>query len=199
MECGGEMPPRKSTAGSQPKLCSAECRRLSKYRYYKQWKRDNRQRELAKVLVRSREHRAKNPDYFKTHYAKNRERIKLRVRAWYKANREKAQQQQKVYSAQNPETIRRCAFKAAHKRRALVRDAFIEIVDRVVVYERDRGVCGICKKPVERDSKWEVDHVIPLSKGGAHSYDNVQLSHRSCNRIKRAVVPLGQPTLFQVA
>ena len=75
---------------------------------------------------------------------------------------------------------------------------FVEHVDPKVVFARDKGMCGICKSSVAPDSKWEVDHVIPISKGGAHSYDNVQLSHRKCNRAKWASLPKGQPTLFQV-
>ncbi|MDT2396282.1 HNH endonuclease [Enterococcus avium] len=30
-----------------------------------------------------------------------------------------------------------------------------------------------------------MDHVIPISKGGTHSWDNVRLAHRHCNAIKR--------------
>ena len=31
-----------------------------------------------------------------------------------------------------------------------------------------------------------IDHVIPLSKGGTHSWDNVKLAHFSCNSAKGA-------------
>ena len=29
-----------------------------------------------------------------------------------------------------------------------------------------------------------IDHVIPVSKGGRHSWDNVKLAHRLCNTVK---------------
>ena len=29
-----------------------------------------------------------------------------------------------------------------------------------------------------------VDHMIPIAKGGTHTWDNVQLAHRYCNSIK---------------
>ena len=28
------------------------------------------------------------------------------------------------------------------------------------------------------------DHIIPLAKGGEHSWDNIQLAHRICNSLK---------------
>ena len=30
-----------------------------------------------------------------------------------------------------------------------------------------------------------IDHIIPLAKGGAHQWDNVQVAHRICNSVKR--------------
>ena len=29
-----------------------------------------------------------------------------------------------------------------------------------------------------------IDHIIPISKGGQHTWDNVQLAHMICNSIK---------------
>lgn len=29
-----------------------------------------------------------------------------------------------------------------------------------------------------------MDHIIPLSRDGTHSLDNVQLAHLKCNRVK---------------
>jgi 5-methylcytosine-specific restriction endonuclease McrA len=63
---------------------------------------------------------------------------------------------------------------------------FVDDVDPRVVFERDKGVCGICLTPVDPASKWEIDHIVPISKGGPHAYANVQLSHRRCNRSKSA-------------
>jgi 5-methylcytosine-specific restriction endonuclease McrA len=34
--------------------------------------------------------------------------------------------------------------------------------------------------------EFEVDHVRPIAKGGRHSEDNLQLTHRRCNRKKGA-------------
>jgi 5-methylcytosine-specific restriction endonuclease McrA len=63
-----------------------------------------------------------------------------------------------------------------------------EQIDRRLVFERDEGICGICGTLVSPES-WELDHIIPLSRGGPHTFDNVQVSHRRCNRRKWAKLP----------
>ena len=71
------------------------------------------------------------------------------------------------------------------KRRSNKKNQFVENVDPLVIYKRDEGICKICGKKV--GSKWEVDHIIPLSRGGEHSYKNSQLAHPVCNRKKWAL------------
>ena len=34
------------------------------------------------------------------------------------------------------------------------------------------------------DNYPSIDHIIPISKGGTHQWNNVQLAHRKCNRMK---------------
>lgn len=52
------------------------------------------------------------------------------------------------------------------------------IQDRV--WRRDEGKCVQC----ESNMKLEFDHIIPVSKGGANTYRNIQLLCESCNRTK---------------
>lgn len=63
-----------------------------------------------------------------------------------------------------------------------------EPVNHLLVFERDRWLCGICGKRTVKSRVGTthsraptLDHVIPLSKGGSHSYANVQCAHRFCN------------------
>jgi 5-methylcytosine-specific restriction endonuclease McrA len=79
----------------------------------------------------------------------------------------------------------RCEAIAAQRRRALLRDAFVEDVDPAVLYERDCGKCGICGDPVS-GQLMHVDHVVPLTRGGEHSYANTRPAHPVCNIWKRA-------------
>jgi hypothetical protein len=85
----------------------------------------------------------------------------------------------------------RCMKKVdKRKRRALKKNAYIEAVHISTLIRRDVGVCQICNKSVDLtatvpdDLAPTVDHVIPLSKGGEHSYANCQLAHFLCNSYK---------------
>jgi 5-methylcytosine-specific restriction endonuclease McrA len=74
-----------------------------------------------------------------------------------------------------------CLRTAARQRWALLaRDE----VDPQVVYSLWNGVCGICGLSIKPGEAWHVDHVVPLSKGGEHSYPNTQLAHAACNILK---------------
>lgn len=45
-----------------------------------------------------------------------------------------------------------------------------------------KGRCAYCNIPLENGS--EIDHVLPISRGGTDTIDNVTLSCRKCNREK---------------
>lgn len=69
------------------------------------------------------------------------------------------------------------------RNKAMRRGARVERVYRTKVWVRDGGVCHICRVPVDR-AAWDLDHVIPVSRGGVHCYSNVRVSHPYCNRKK---------------
>lgn len=50
--------------------------------------------------------------------------------------------------------------------------------------ERDDWTCGICRDKIGSRNEASVDHIIPLSRGGLHSLENVQAAHRNCNYSK---------------
>jgi len=88
------------------------------------------------------------------------------------------------------ESIRENKRNAKHKRRLLLRDGFIEKVSTIKLFYRDKGRCQICgrklnlKREVPHPLAMTVDHIIPLSKGGEHSYRNTQLACFKCNTVK---------------
>lgn len=48
--------------------------------------------------------------------------------------------------------------------------------------------CAYCQQPLDDDA--HLDHVMPLSKGGTHSADNLVMACGPCNRAKRDTLPL---------
>jgi 5-methylcytosine-specific restriction endonuclease McrA len=51
------------------------------------------------------------------------------------------------------------------------------------VVRRDGQICQRCHEPV-RDDEVEFDHIIPFSRGGRSTADNLRLVRRDCNRRK---------------
>lgn len=49
------------------------------------------------------------------------------------------------------------------------------------LWERDAGICGICRELVELDNM-DIDHIHPQSLGGADHWDNFRVTHPRCNR-----------------
>ena len=67
---------------------------------------------------------------------------------------------------------------------------FDETITLRALIARDNGICQICGMPTDGGDIVNghigrmyptLDHIIPLSKGGAHTWDNVQLAHMHCN------------------
>lgn len=74
------------------------------------------------------------------------------------------------------------------RRRAFLRNAFVEDVSPAKVYERDMGLCHLCGLPVEK-GEFHLEHRIPLILGGEHSYENCFTSHAKCNYRKGRKMP----------
>lgn len=86
---------------------------------------------------------------------------------------------------------------AYHRRRARKKgQAGAERIVASEIFARDGWRCGVCGEPVDDSLVYpdprsaSLDHIVPLSKGGAHSPGNVQLAHLSCNVAKRDRVSL---------
>lgn len=53
-------------------------------------------------------------------------------------------------------------------------------VDYRVIWARDNGLCHICGTEVAPNDV-HYDHIIPLSRGGSHSMENIAVAHSTCN------------------
>ena len=61
-----------------------------------------------------------------------------------------------------------------------------EPINRIKVYEKDKYKCYLCKCKVVVSETYQpnqasLDHIVPLSLGGSHTYDNVKTCCVECN------------------
>ena len=83
----------------------------------------------------------------------------------------------------------------ATRRARMKTDGIVDNVDPIQIFERDNWICYLCGKEAPRELRGTIDdmapeleHVIPLSRGGSHTEDNCRCAHRLCNQIKGAAL-----------
>jgi 5-methylcytosine-specific restriction endonuclease McrA len=102
--------------------------------------------------------------------------------------REKRSEISRAY--RSTEQGREAKRSADHRRRARLLSLPTEVFPAVEIHERDGWRCGICGRRVNRrlvhphPMSASLDHVVPLSEGGAHTRANTQCSHLACNVTK---------------
>ena len=110
----------------------------------------------------------------------------------------------KEYETYNPAQktcSKECGKKLAHahKHKRIPKS---QLVDKDItleaLYRRDSGVCYLCGEPCDWDDKTDktvgptypsIDHMVPISRGGLHSWANVKLAHFECNWKKSDDLP----------
>jgi len=92
--------------------------------------------------------------------------------------------------------------KRRQKERARLRSVKVDNVNAIEVFMRDGWRCQLCKRKLKSEDKGtykdvapELDHIIPLSMGGEHSYRNTQCVCRRCN-IDKGNEERGQLRMF---
>jgi len=116
----------------------------------------------------------------RAYYAANRDRQRQVMRDWYRENRDRHRALTLKWRAANPDRKR----DMEQSRRARAGGYFTEHVDRLELLDRHDGLCGICGDAVD-PGNFDVDHVIPIGRGGEHSYANTQPAHKRCNQSKK--------------
>ena len=57
--------------------------------------------------------------------------------------------------------------------------------------------CYLCKKKIEKEDEFNLDHRIPLSRGGQNNASNWMPTHKKCNEEKGALT-YEEWTLYQL-
>lgn len=108
--------------------------------------------------------------------------------AWYEAEAKRLRVASRLWARANRERRN----EAEQRRRARKFGAGYEYIDREQLWVESGGACGICREPIDptlrhpEPDSGSLDHIVPLSRGGAHCRENVQLTHLVCN-LKKGV------------
>lgn len=143
------------------------------------------------------DNRDKEKERHKLYSSKNKEKKRQYQYNWRVNNRDKSRRKSRVDYAKHPKRKeyalawkkknRDKATEAENRRRAIKLSVICERINPIFIFERDQWICGICGKPVDKNLKRphpmskSLDHIVPLSKKGNHTYDNLQLAHLVCN------------------
>ena len=115
-----------------------------------------------------------------------------RNRLWYKENSEKRKKTIVKWQKDNPESIKAIWRLKDTRRRSNKDSNGFEFYTEKEILEKYGTNCHICSIPIDLSANrkvgsigWEMglhlDHVIPLSKGGSDTKNNVRPSHAYCN------------------
>lgn len=80
-------------------------------------------------------------------------------------------------------------WKQASGKREKWSSRYVSADTRAQVLARDAHSCRACGS----QTNLEIDHIVPISRGGTGAADNLQVLCRSCNRAKRARLAAEQP------
>jgi 5-methylcytosine-specific restriction endonuclease McrA len=154
-------------------------------KYCREWRKNNPE----KMAISAANYRAKNADKIleigRAYRLENRDKIIARCADYYAKNKDR-------YSKYRSEN-RHIASANERKRRARLAGAdgshTHEDIERI--FKMQRGACVYCNAKLKKsgDGKMHVDHIQPLSKGGANWPHNLQLLCPRCNLTKRATDP----------
>lgn len=158
----------------------------------------------------------RNPDNARELYVRDRERIlsvnrvwrqanakkkQAANRAWYKANPERGRAMYRRWRLANPEQMRACRnswdarnperrLEISNKRRAIKEAATLGDISLITKWRqswraKSQAMCFWCRESFP-SKQGHADHIIPLTKGGAHSVENLCISCPACNFSKSA-------------
>lgn len=115
-------------------------------------------------------------------YQSNRDAELSRNKKWSDANREKHQALNRQWSKKNPDAARALVARRRARIVGAPGDGYSKAdINRLM--DSQEGACAVCRCNLS-ESKFHVDHIMPLVLGGANDPSNIQLLCPTCNRSK---------------
>lgn len=120
--------------------------------------------------------------YNKAYYLANKAHILVATTNYYYSNKQNMAQRKKEYAANNQEKIRAWSKTAKVKRRTNERQVKLTSSELRQWTSEQVKICAYCGKSCQTD--YHIDHIDPLSAGGAHVVDNLTIACKTCNLSK---------------
>jgi len=154
------------------------------------------------ACIKSREYRQKHKDeirisqreYRKTH----KEEILKQHRTYYRRtdyhkkyyhiHKERILEIQRKYELTAKGRLR--IIRGNHRRRVHVKDteATLTVEQWGTILKMQKNACNICGRKFTKKRPPTIDHIIPLSRGGGLTYENIQALCKSCNSQKHTKI-----------
>lgn len=144
----------------------------------KKWRDENKDRLKKYDEEYRRNNKEHYRDYNYSYYRKNKEKINKRYAEYYQENKEIYKKNQAAYAKEKPEIFRRYRQERKHRLEMLMYDFTPEQWQHCLMhFNHSCAYCG-------HTDALEQEHVIPVSKGGHYTADNIIPACRSCNASK---------------
>ena len=166
-----------------PRSICKDCTRTKRKRYYKTHRNEclaYMKEYIARPEVSERRaawslERSRTPDF------------RAKVRAWDKTEAGVASRRRRVSRFEKTPAGREATRRKHAKRRAATKAIICTLTAEQwsEILAKHNFTCAYCHKPFTSEMPATQDHVIPVSKGGHHTADNIVPACRSCNSRKR--------------
>jgi 5-methylcytosine-specific restriction endonuclease McrA len=158
-------------------------------------KATHRSENLDKMRAREATYRAANAGKRRAaariYRAAHPERTRAAVAAWASSHPAETRARSDAWAATNPEKVREITH------RIRVRRANAEFCNHAgciavgpvqLAWQINAHVCYLCGVPVYfgKNGNLNMDHVVPLVRGGLHCADNLRPACKHCNQVKAA-------------
>jgi 5-methylcytosine-specific restriction endonuclease McrA len=177
---------------------------MSNKEYLKKYRKNRYENNKEKDLALSREWKKNNKDRDRETKAawavRNKEKIKgyrstpeslIKRRAWASAwaaaNPEKRKELLRRFNENNPEASR--IYKQNRYARKKYNGGKLSTDLPIRLLELQHNKCVVCKKDFKKTG-YQLDHIIPLARGGKNIDSNIQLLCPKCNLKKHAKDPI---------
>ncbi len=165
--------------------------RRAYYRKNKEALKEKRKLTKERDYARAKEWRLRNIEHVRAkgriHDAKRVAQRAIDRRRWVANNREK----EKEFTTRwlKSDVGRASRRNTAIKRRIAIKAHRTATTKQVAALFKDARVCPYCQDIFSDTLRKSLDHIMPVSKGGKHTIENLLICCLTCNRKKKAKTP----------